>query len=127
MLVLLCLYSFGMNYSDFLDTLQFIAERRLGQIDNENNITATAANITTTTTDLSNTITTATSSSIVLFNHYTLNDYHIRHDLQCIRQVLEDMLLDKLICSNNANHTNTNNRELYRHCQRLMEQTENIF
>lgn len=116
-----------MNYWDFLDLLQFIAERRLNVIYNDNN-TSNLNTIRTTDSNINNIITNQMSSSFNIFNEYSLNDYHIRYDLKCIHRVLENMLNDPLICKNGNNIENdndtTNTDELYQRCQHLIQQTK---
>ncbi|XP_017860233.1 PREDICTED: jmjC domain-containing protein 4 homolog [Drosophila arizonae] len=55
--------SFGINYLDFIELLEFIAERR----------------------------TSTTNNSHLLFHRYQMNAYHVQYDLECVRQLLKEM------------------------------------
>lgn len=126
--------SFGINYLDFLELLQAIAEKRCGLMVNNNTVTTTTTTAKTNTLlpsqpqtystqtsanqTTNNTTTTATtlmtsSSKLIFFEHYTPNDCHVMHDLQRILQVVEDMLQDTIICDDRI--------VLYRKCICLKE------
>ncbi|XP_068150734.1 LOW QUALITY PROTEIN: 2-oxoglutarate and iron-dependent oxygenase JMJD4 homolog [Drosophila tropicalis] len=62
--------SFGINYLDFIELLEYIAARRM----------AAAINSETETT------------RFLLFDSYKMNDYHIQSDLECLKQLLTTML-----------------------------------
>ncbi|XP_037957552.1 2-oxoglutarate and iron-dependent oxygenase JMJD4 homolog [Teleopsis dalmanni] len=89
--------SFGINYLDFLDIIEFIAERRLSSNSNGNNCN----------------VATEKSSNFVIFDTFTLNEFHIRNDLECLWKLLEIMIQDKVICDSR--------NLLYRRCLRLLE------
>lgn len=61
--------SFGINYLDFIELLEFIAARRLANLQDQNK-----------------------SNSFILFDRYQMNDYHVQSDLECLRHLLADML-----------------------------------
>lgn len=98
--------SFGLNYLDFLQLLECIANRRLMKFNNN-----TASNLSSTTSSLPPTIT--TSSHLIFFEQFTPNDYHVQHDLQRIFEVIELMLQDSTVCDDRTN--------LYRKCIHLKE------
>ncbi|EDV30820.1 uncharacterized protein Dana_GF14855 [Drosophila ananassae] len=64
--------SFGINYLDFIELLEFIADRRLAQ----------AA---------------TTATQFLMFNSYTMNDYHVQYDLECLKKILRQMSEDSTI------------------------------
>lgn len=64
--------SFGINYLDFIELLEFIADRRLAQ----------AA---------------TTATQFLMFNSYTMNDYHVQYDLECLKKILQQMSEDSTI------------------------------
>ncbi|KAM8716713.1 hypothetical protein ACLKA7_003564 [Drosophila subpalustris] len=61
--------SFGINYLDFIELLEFIAARRLAARKDQKMTT-----------------------SFLLFDRYQMNDYHLQSDLECVRQLLGHML-----------------------------------
>lgn len=63
--------SFGINYLDFIELLEFIAARRLAE--------ETAA------------------TKFLLFNSYRMNDYHVQYDLECLRKIVKTMTEDPTI------------------------------
>ncbi|KAH8283106.1 hypothetical protein KR054_012198 [Drosophila jambulina] len=64
--------SFGINYLDFIELLEFIAARRLAEEENA-------------------------ATKILLFNRFTMNDCHVQYDLECLRKILETMMEDQTI------------------------------
>lgn len=104
--------SFGINYLDFLQLLQSIAQRRLSNYNNNN----TAADLTAKelfSSPPSPPTTFTSSSKLIFFEHYTPNECHIHHDLQRILEVVELMLQDSVICDDRI--------FLYRKCIQLKE------
>ncbi|KNC29011.1 putative JmjC domain-containing protein 4 [Lucilia cuprina] len=109
--------SFGLNYLDFLQLLECIANRRLRQF---NNNTATA-NVSTNSATIpppshgmcSFDFDLTASTPLIFFDQFIPNDYHVRHDLERILQVVELMLQDSIICENRT--------VLYRKCIHLRE------
>ncbi|EDV54797.1 jmjC domain-containing protein 4 homolog [Drosophila erecta] len=66
--------SFGINYLDFIELLEFIAARRLAE--------GTVA------------------TKFLLFDSYTMNDYHVQYDLECLRKITRTLTEDPTIqCS----------------------------
>ncbi|KAH8262294.1 hypothetical protein KR038_000360 [Drosophila bunnanda] len=63
--------SFGINYLDFIELLEFIAARRLAEKN--------------------------TATKFLLFNRYTMNDCHVHHDLECLRKMVKIMTEDQTI------------------------------
>ncbi|KAL9923924.1 jumonji domain containing 4 [Glossina fuscipes fuscipes] len=96
--------TFGLNYLDFIQLIETITERRLHcctENGNEDNRSAL------------NSDQCSSSSRLAFFNTHTPNDYHIRHDLHCIQQLMKIMLEDPVIFENRT--------FLYRQCVRLSE------
>ncbi|EDW03372.1 2-oxoglutarate and iron-dependent oxygenase JMJD4 homolog [Drosophila grimshawi] len=69
--------SFGINYLDFIELLEFIVARRI------------AARL----KDQQTTTTTTTKNSLLLFDKYEMNDYHVQYDLECVQRLLKDTML----------------------------------
>ncbi|XP_016945778.3 2-oxoglutarate and iron-dependent oxygenase JMJD4 homolog [Drosophila suzukii] len=63
--------SFGINYLDFIELLEFIATRRLAE--------KTAA------------------TKFLLFDSYRKNDYHVQYDLECLRKVTRTLTEDPTV------------------------------
>ncbi|EDW90270.1 2-oxoglutarate and iron-dependent oxygenase JMJD4 homolog [Drosophila yakuba] len=63
--------SFGINYLDFIELLEFIAARRLAE--------ATVA------------------TKFLLFDSYVMNDYHVQYDLECLRKITRILTEDSTI------------------------------
>ncbi|XP_017132631.1 2-oxoglutarate and iron-dependent oxygenase JMJD4 homolog [Drosophila elegans] len=63
--------SFGINYLDFIELLEFIAARRLAE--------ETAA------------------TKFLLFDSYRMNDYHVQYDLECLRRITRTLSEDPTI------------------------------
>ncbi|KAH8413101.1 hypothetical protein KR009_007934 [Drosophila setifemur] len=59
--------SFGINYLDFMELLEFIAARRLAP------------------------------TKFLLFDSYRMNDYHVQYDLECLRRTLGEMSEDPAV------------------------------
>lgn len=86
--------SFGINYLDFIELLEFIAARRLA-----NNLQDQKK-----------------ASSFILFDRYQMNDYHVQSDLECLRRLLADMLQEPSLHQSPA--------QLATRCKQLAEQLE---
>ncbi|XP_060652223.1 2-oxoglutarate and iron-dependent oxygenase JMJD4 homolog [Drosophila nasuta] len=93
--------SFGINYLDFVELLEFIATRRLAAAALKDQQTSTTA-------------TTTTATSLLLFNRYQMNDHHLQTDLECIRQLLIDMLQEPSVLECPA--------QLHERCEHLKQQ-----
>ncbi|EDW28920.1 GL19437 [Drosophila persimilis] len=66
--------SFGINYLDFIELLEFISARRLAAlVDN------------------------STTTKFLLFDTYKMSDYHVQYDLECLRKLLTLMLEDSSV------------------------------
>lgn len=92
--------SFGINYLDFLELLEFIAARRLdARLVPKPDQTQTTTN-----------------NSQLLFDKYQMNAYHVQYDLECVRQLLQDMLQEPSVRQSPA--------QLYERCERLWQQLQ---
>ncbi|KAH8295870.1 hypothetical protein KR018_005300 [Drosophila ironensis] len=80
--------SFGINYLDFIELLEFIGARRLAQVDG------------------------GATAKFLLFNSYTMNDYHVLYDLECLKRILRSMIDDPSVHQSPL--------ELVDRCQRLL-------
>lgn len=94
--------SFGINFMDFLNILEHITAKRLAQFENNNQSDNFESS----------------SKAVILFDTFTLNDFHIRHDLRTIYIVLEEMLQNFVICDSR--------NFLYRRCISLQKLTKNV-
>ncbi|XP_034474709.1 2-oxoglutarate and iron-dependent oxygenase JMJD4 homolog [Drosophila innubila] len=66
--------SFGINYLDFIELLEFIAARRLAALKDQ-----------------------TPSTSFLLFDRYQMNEYHLQSDLECVRRLLANMLQESSV------------------------------
>ncbi|XP_030383773.1 2-oxoglutarate and iron-dependent oxygenase JMJD4 homolog [Scaptodrosophila lebanonensis] len=85
--------SFGINYLDFIDLLEFIAARRLTALEH---------------------FTMGNKNSLLLFDRYTMNEYHLRYDLARLRQLLGHILEDETVRRSTSS-------ELYNRCESLLQ------
>lgn len=85
--------SFGINYLDFIELLEFIAARRLAALKDQ-------------------TITT----SFLLFDTFQMNEYHLQSDLECVRQLLANMLQESSVRQCPA--------QIYERCSHLWDQLQ---
>ncbi|ALC40234.1 CG7200 [Drosophila busckii] len=85
--------SFGINYLDFIELLECIASQRL------------AAQLEPRTT----------TNSLLLFDSYTMNDYHVQYDLDCLRKLLAQMLQESSVQQCDA---------AYERCRLLLQQLQ---
>ncbi|XP_064546427.1 2-oxoglutarate and iron-dependent oxygenase JMJD4 homolog [Drosophila montana] len=92
--------SFGINYLDFIELLEFIAARRLdARLVPKPDQTQTTTN-----------------NSQLLFDRYQMNAYHVQYDLECVRQLLQDMLQEPSVRQSPA--------QLHERCERLWQQLQ---
>jgi len=85
--------SFGINYLDFIELLEFIAARRLAALKDQ-------------------TIT----SSFLLFDRYQMNKYHLLSDIECVLQLLKNMVQEPSVRQCPA--------QLHERCDRLRQQLQ---
>ncbi|KAH8419375.1 hypothetical protein KR222_010036 [Zaprionus bogoriensis] len=85
--------SFGINYLDFIELLEFIAARRLTALKDQ-----------------------GVASSFTLFDRYRMNDYHVQSDLERLRQLLDELLLEPSLRQCPA--------QLAERCERLAQQLD---
>ncbi|KAH8378217.1 hypothetical protein KR093_010191 [Drosophila rubida] len=86
--------SFGINYLDFVQLLEFIAARRLAALKDQ----------------------TTSTTSFLLFDRYQMNDHHLQTDLDCIRRLLGDMLQEPSVLQCPA--------QLHGRCEHLKQQLQ---
>lgn len=106
--------SFGLNFYDFLDILEYIAKKRLhsyttGQSNNNDRSVGNELEV----------LVENSANKNLHFAAVTMNEYHLRYDLHCINAVVQEMLQNYVI-------SKIPDSTLYRRCLSLKELTNNF-